>query len=382
MKNSLFFSSITPAQQQKYLQFASAYGSAYEKGHGCTDARLLSLPHYRRMALHDGIALEAQFLEEFAPNAVAEAKRPGSTRYDIAQTMVQDYPLLAEAMYLNRFDVLCDIALRLMGYYGRIRSFQTTDALEAMLQETDFGQDIPAEWFRLPFNDVFIEFGEHRRFPVHLNDPNSGEHIIEGVYVMSGNAQSMTDGQLVRGFDLVIFGSPVGKSGVMDDCFIHMGLPIRDESLPIVELVTEVVDHYARQDEFPNSHAFRPVVEHVAKVLVYLGTKEARQHSCTEGREAARRITGLKSPAKREKAARQAARLYDRIVVGPEALPAEFAVPHADGGSVRPHIRRGHFRAQPYGPQHSLRRPVWIQPTLIGKSRLTGELAQPAYVVQ
>ena len=38
--------------------------------------------------------------------------------------------------------------------------------------------------------------------------------------------------------------------------------------------------------------------------------------------------------------------------------------------------------AQAYGPQHSLRRPVWIQPTLVGKDRISGEVAHPAYVIQ
>ena len=122
-------------------------------------------------------------------------------------------------------------------------------------------------------------------------------------------------------------------------------------------------------------------MEHVAKVLVYLGTKDARQRPVLEGTEARRRINGLKSPAKREKAKRQAARLFDRIVVGPADLPEDLAGGHG-GGSVRPHIRRGHFRAQPYGPQHSLRRPLWIQPTLVGKERISGEFQHPAYVIQ
>ncbi len=269
-----------------------------------------------------------------------------------------------------------------MVHYGRVRSFQTTDALEQMLQDTDFGGDVPAAWFRPPFEEVFIEFGEHRRFPETISDPDSGEHVIEGVYVMSGLSHSKTDGQLVRAFDLIIFGSPTGKSTALDDCFIHMGLPIDDEEKPISDVVQDMVDYYASQSDFPNKHAFRPVVEHVAKVLVYLGTKDARQHKVTEGSEARRRIEGLKSPAKREKAQRQAARLYDRIVIGPAELPEDLAGGHIGSSSVRPHVRRGHFRAQAYGPQHTLRRPVWIQPTLVGKDRISGEVAHPAYVIQ
>ena len=382
MIDSAFFAALSLAQRRKCYNFLRSRAAANDAILASDDDRLKTLPHYQRIALHDMLKHEAVFLEEFAPKVIAQVKSPGSTRHDIAATLQDCYPLLTKSIYLDRYDVLCDLALRLMVHYGRVRSFQTTDALEQMLQDTDFGGDVPAAWFRPPFEEVFIEFGEHRRFPETISDPDSGEHVIEGVYVMSGLSHSKTDGQLVRAFDLIIFGSPTGKSTALDDCFIHMGLPIDDEEKPISDVVQDMVDYYASQSDFPNKHAFRPVVEHVAKVLVYLGTKDARQHKVTEGSEARRRIEGLKSPAKREKAQRQAARLYDRIVIGPAELPADLAGGHIGSSSVRPHVRRGHFRAQAYGPQHTLRRPVWIQPTLVGKDRISGEVAHPAYVIQ
>ena len=382
MIDSAFFAALSLAQRRKCYNFLRSRADANDAILASDDDRLKTLPHYQRIALHDMLKHEAVFLEEFAPKVIAQVKSPGSTRHDIAATLQDCYPLLTKSIYLDRYDVLCDLALRLMVHYGRVRSFQTTDALEQMLQDTDFGGDVPAAWFRPPFEEVFIEFGEHRRFPETISDPDSGEHVIEGVYVMSGLSHSKTDGQLVRAFDLIIFGSPTGKSTALDDCFIHMGLPIDDEEKPISDVVQDMVDYYASQSDFPNKHAFRPVVEHVAKVLVYLGTKDARQHKVTEGSEARRRIEGLKSPAKREKAQRQAARLYDRIVIGPAELPEDLAGGHIGSSSVRPHVRRGHFRAQAYGPHHTLRRPVWIQPTLVGKDRISGEVAYPAYVIQ
>lgn len=382
MIDSAFFAALSLAQRRKCYNFLRSRATANDAILASDDDRLKTLPHYQRIALHDMLKHEAVFLEEFAPKVIAQVKSIGSTRHDIATTLQDCYPLLAKSIYLDRYDVLCDLALRLMVHYGRVRSFQTTDALEQMLQDTDFGGDVPAAWFRPPFEEVFIEFGEHRRFPETINDPDSGEHVIEGVYVMSGLSHSKRDGQLVRAFDLIIFGSPTGKSTALDDCFIHMGLPIDDEEKPISDVVQDMVDYYASQSDFPNKHAFRPVVEHVAKVLVYLGTKDARQYKVTEGSEARRRIEGLKSPAKREKAQRQAARLYDRIVIGPAELPEDLAGGHSGSSGVRPHVRRGHFRAQAYGPQHTLRRPVWIQPTLVGKDRISGEVAHPAYVIQ
>ena len=39
-----------------------------------------------------------------------------------------------------------------------------------------------------------------------------------------------------------------------------------------------------------------------------------------------------------------------------------------DGPAPRMHWRRGHVRQQPYGERHSLRRPLWIEPTLVAAS--------------
>ena len=113
-----------------------------------------------------------------------------------------------------------------------------------------------------------------------------------------------------------------------------------------------------------------------------MGTKEARQVEINEASQATSRIAGLKSSSKREKAMRQAARLYDRVVIGPEHLPSDLRDIDTDrSGGIRPHVRRGHFRAQAYGPQHSLRRPQWIQPMLICKERFVGGSPLPTYTI-
>lgn len=365
----------------RYLEFLRAYGDAYGKGTECSDERLLSLPHHKRIALNDALALETRFLEAFCPAVIAEAQQPDSSRHSIAETMLQESPFIAQHVYKGRFDLLCDVALRTMIHCGRIHTFQTTDALETMLLATDFGNEVPAQWFLPPFRDIYIEFGEHRRFPLTMHDPASGEHVVEGCYLLSGMSAPMTrPGPLVRGFDVIIFGSPTGKLGVTNDCFVHMGLPIDDESVSMHDLVDGVIRHYEARDDFPNAAVFRPVLTHVAKILVYLATPEARKVVNHDGSDAARRIAGMKSGSKKAKAERQAWRLYDRIVVGPSSLPGDMGAVDDPGATIRPHVRRGHIRAQAYGPQHSLRRPQWIQPTLVGRTSL-GVSSSP-YIVR
>ena len=70
-------------------------------------------------------------------------------------------------------------------------------------------------------------------------------------------------------------------------------------------------------------------------------------------------------PKKAAKVRRHVDKLYDRILLGPLTLPG-----HGERDEVSPHWRRGHFRVQSYGPQHSLRKVIFIAPTLVRADRL------------
>lgn len=357
---------LSPTEQRGFILAFERAVRCYDKAHECTDQRIMAQPHHQRIAYNGGLVMEAQFIETFMPKVAEMAKLSTSSRHDIMMTMASAYPNVFQGVYQENSDAVMDVALRLMVHYKRVRFFQTTDALENMLNSTDFGDDVPASWFRIPFDGVFIEFGETRRFGVTLFDPESGNHVVEGAYIFEGMSKAVHSDQLVRGMDIVIFGSPIGKSGLLDDVFVHFGLPLDAEDMPITALMQDALDMYCREGNraMLNRTAMRPIIEHLAKVLVYLNTKDARQREVREGSEARKKADGLKSPGKRDKALRQAARHYDRIVIGPSGTPA--ALGGENGGHVRPHVRRGHFRMQACGPRHSERRPVWLQPMLIG----------------
>lgn len=55
-------------------------------------------------------------------------------------------------------------------------------------------------------------------------------------------------------------------------------------------------------------------------------------------------------------------------LVGKEVVDATAGL-NPRGGGVRTHWRRGYFRNQPHGPQKSLRKRVWIRPTVIRADR-------------
>jgi hypothetical protein len=51
----------------------------------------------------------------------------------------------------------------------------------------------------------------------------------------------------------------------------------------------------------------------------------------------------------------------------------------ADGGTRRPHWRRGHFRRQPVGPARSERKLIFIRPVLVNAAHFHGDIADTQY---
>jgi hypothetical protein len=58
------------------------------------------------------------------------------------------------------------------------------------------------------------------------------------------------------------------------------------------------------------------------------------------------------------------------MLLGPHALPVHLC---GAAGEVSPHWRRGHFRMQTHGPQLSLRKVIFITPTVVRTDRLTSD---------
>ncbi|TDV17744.1 hypothetical protein C7404_13512 [Paraburkholderia caballeronis] len=106
-----------------------------------------------------------------------------------------------------------------------------------------------------------------------------------------------------------------------------------------------------------------PLVQMCAKVLLYMQTAgavridELRQNDITS--QLARAGKGKRSKLERRLASR-----YNRIIVGPSELIQIYA------NEVAPHWRRGHLRMQAHGPKFSLRKLLFIAPTLVRADKL------------
>jgi hypothetical protein len=356
---------------------------------------LLALPHPKRVDIAGLLDAANDFIHDFAPACHALGKIPTASRINFVSKMVDRYPAIAK-MFVGPgvarsefgFDTepLEDMALRLYWRQRAGRTFQITDALDERLAQTTIGADIPADWFRLPHSCVYIQFGTRpsTRLPT-LYHGESGEHRIEGCYLLeytnsylsheTAAINNLDPNIPVRAIEMIVCGSAEGKAHILDDVVTHTHIVIRDENKSIVDTLKywlEYADRLAGQRD-RNWTVLPTILEHVAKVLVYLGTAECRRRQLNEESTARQELASIKSGSKLAKAERKLRRLYDRIVVGPDSFPVASPVIPGSSGAMPMHWRRGHFRSQPYGPNLSLRRPKWIEPMLIRADLLSAE---------
>jgi hypothetical protein len=228
---------------------------------------------------------------------------------------------------------------------------EPTAALQTWLAQTDIGNDVPVSLFQLPESAVYLRFGPEM---ARVVDPSLWSGIdrpftTSGVYIF----ETMVDGRR----DLV---------------FVAVGVtPDHDQELPhllqvsFTDMNDSLIEHVGRvKHSLPNAKSSAvPLVQMCAKVLLYMQTAgavridELRQHDITS--QLARAGKGKRSKLERRLASR-----YNRIIVGPSELIQIFA------NEVAPHWRRGHLRMQAHGPKFSLRKLLFIAPTLVRTDKL------------
>lgn len=238
----------------------------------------------------------------------------------------------------------------LMFWSRRRMLIEPTEALEQWLVDSDIGADLPCELFRSTVPACFIRFGQTFRDAV-VQAPVSaalGEVRLQGVYVFESAREENRAIAIVPIFELPDRGTYGASS---------LELVINDETLPLNDQINLVCDGTESGPQFAS------IVQIVAKVFFYMQQPQAvqveeRPYSTAE--DQLKRL-GVK---KAVKLSRQMPKWYDRLILGPTEMP-----PHAHG-ELSPHLRRGHFRFQPYGPQSSLRKVIFLAPTWVRADKL------------
>lgn len=261
--------------------------------------------------------------------------------------------------------------------------FVIEDSLVEMLEKTDIADDIPVDMLKVPYSRFYLEFGKARTSQLMLPNVMTGNHILEGAYIERG-----INGVLGEGLFIVLTGSPLGKSGPMDDATHSLFLPTENVGRSIKDALAVA---FSMGKELAEEHGLRTTPDHflakafecvmfIAKVLLYIGLPEARKLLRKEKTEWVKATGALQSTAKKAKAARRGQGLMDHILICAPVAEVSSGKPSESGRSVNSHWRRGHYRTQPYGPQYSLRRVIFISPILVHGN--AEDASTPAYRVR
>lgn len=262
--------------------------------------------------------------------------------------------------------------------------FVIEDELVRLMERTDIARDIPVSMLNFPYPRFYVEFGQTRCSSLFVPNVTSGLHILEGAYCELGTHPEQGEGLFI-----LMSGSPLGKEDAMDDATYSLFLATSDKD----RLLQDALDvSFMRGQRVSAELGLRastqemyesgmPLLLFLTKVLLYIGLPDIRRelHKDKSDWEAATKA--LKSPGKRTKAERKGRSLVDHVLIcaPPEEAPGEGSGP--TGRSVRSHWRRGHYRMQPFGPQLSKRRVVFIRPILVHAGS-DHETTPPEYVVR
>lgn len=289
---------------------------------------------------------------------------------------------------------------------------QLSAPLQAMLTQTDLATGLPAGHFRSPAPLVYIEFS--RPNALRVSNQISGLHECEGAYLGSyelpaghevfhnparNRALGLDPSQPVRAVEIVITGSPIGKSGVLDDASRDTLLLIQDEDECLQAVLERHMAWYNKPAAYANPGMapiraedvamLRPVVELLAKALLYLHLGESEQVKVNARSDFKRKTKGL-GHKKKARLQRKLAAAYDRILIGPASMP-DPEEPNPNNGdrtgdgearrSLKAHWRRGHFRSVRYGEKHGKQRLGWIKPVLVNAAQAFEAAKTKPYVV-
>jgi hypothetical protein len=241
---------------------------------------------------------------------------------------------------------------QLMFWTRRNAVIEPTDALERLLVDSDLGEDLPADLFRPPLPACFIRFGKAFQDAVVPASarPDFGAHHLQGVYVF----ESVRTAQ--RALTLVPIYVMRESARVAGG---RIEMIIVEETDPLAQIIRDICAPVGAEQ---GAH-LESVARLVTKVFLYMGLAQTPQSEQRDYSAAQERLNRL-GPKKAAKLQRQIDARYDRIVLGPQEI-------HLHGhGEVSPHLRRGHFRLQPHGPQLSLRKLMFIAPTWVRADKL------------
>jgi hypothetical protein len=276
--------------------------------------------------------------------------------------------------------------------------FDFTEELTTMLDGADLGECTLEDW-NAPYNAFYLHFGKRETMSSHFSDDETGavREYVDGAYVA---VTPFTDGGSDRRikFGLTTVkddGSPVMLPGHF------MDLIPEEQKLPFPAAIEHAIarkmaDFADNPNESDGTRALdahrREILQDAAGLLTAASTLIVNALFYIEtvgdtsdpqpGRDAPPSLTAewFQKPAKRRKLAQKLTRDGYAIVhlVGNEVTQAMNQ--NVLTGTKKAHWRRGHRRDQPYGPQLSKVKRIFIKPTMIHRDQMGPDTPGHIYV--
>lgn len=235
-----------------------------------------------------------------------------------------------------------DLLLSMMHWeVGGGQTYMTTDALDAELRDTPLPADLPSACLMAPYPSIFIAFTESGSSPMHLVDPVTGNHRLQGVFVYQSITKYVAEpakgeewivkalhkvpGEPARTLQLVFMGE--GKSTPWDDTYNSFQLAIVDEDEPLVDVIDRHMRVYGHDRVLPDGTQMQRIpddikervragIEHLTKVLLYMGSIGAQFEPHKDRAELLKQTKGKKNAAKLAKLMQKVDRTLDYTVLG------------------------------------------------------------------
>lgn len=279
----------------------------------------------------------------------------------------------AEQAVMQMLDAVIRFSSDMLAFWMRQGAlYEPTLPLGTLLCSTDVAQDLPLELIAPPAVALcVVPPWQQRHRCTNANSILVFEHAA---------AENQAPAQRALTF-LVQRPQP---DGIATD---ELVLPIKDEHEALhdafhrAETSTRADAAAAgfETEELEQSLAeWRSVLDYVLKVLLYLGVDNAAVRTLMPYSSAPKEFPGF-GRRKREAKLAEVEQLYDRYIVGPESLVDMGLVGEGErlpkGHELPAHWRRGHFRSQPYGPQSSMRKVMFIAPTVVRADKLSATVS-------
>ena len=249
--------------------------------------------------------------------------------------------------------------------------YEPTLALGGLLGGVDMSQDLPMQLLRPTVSTLCIVPPWQQR---HLCADASAIQIFSHTVTVEEHPAK-------RGLTWV-----VQKANAKDVSFLELLLLVKDENETLASVLARALapedgstidDVLGREVADARMQRWKLVLDYSIKILLYLSLEDAAIREHKPYTAAPKEFPGL-GRRKREARMAEVNQQYDRCIVGPASAAqwaGEQATQLGENGQVSAHWRRGHFRLQPHGPQSSLRKVLFIMPTVVRADRL--ELSVP-----